>query len=134
MTLIVTIMGASTSEERFKASAALLDYGFASYAMAGSEEEDLPLVTVKKGKLPTAEVECENGFRIVVPKGYEKKLDLTVTMADEIIAPAQKGQQVGLLTYKLEDKTVKTFPIVLKDDVEKAGVIDYFKRFFGKLV
>ncbi len=134
MTLIVTIMGGVTSEERFKASATLLDYGFASYAMVGSEEEDLPLLTVKKGKLPTAEVECENGFRIVVPKGYEKKLEVTVTLEEEITAPAQKGQQVGLLTYKLEGKTVKTFPIVLKEEVEKAGVIDYFKRFFGKLV
>jgi len=134
MTLIVTVMGGVTSEERFKASAALLDYGFASYALAKSEEADIPSVSVKKGKLPTAEAECENNLCVVVPKGYEKKLESYITVEPEVTAPAEKGQQVGVLTYKLDGKVVKTFPVVLKEDVEKAGIVDYIKRFFDRLI
>ncbi len=134
MTLIVVIMGGITSEERFKASASLLDYGFATYAVARSGDESLPDIAVKKGKLSFAEVECLNDLAVVVPKGYEKKLETSLSMESEIIAPAEKGTQVGVLTYKMEGKTVKTFPIVLKDDVERAGIGDYIKRFFSRLI
>ena len=128
MTLIVTIMGGTTSEARFSASAKLLDYGFASYAIAKGGEIELSSVKVRKGRVEIAEVEVVGELHAVVPKGQEKLVESTVTLTEEIEAPAPKGQQVGVVTYKIGDNTLQTCPIVLKEDVERCSIWDYFGR------
>lgn len=133
MTLIVSVMGAETSDIRFAASASLLNFGFSNFSVAGSEKIELPEIKVNKGKLPTASLSAETDFSLVVPKGWEKDLSYEISLNDSVTAPMNKGEQVGVITYKLRDDTVKTCPVTLASDVEKAGMWDYFTSMIGTL-
>ena len=84
MTLIVTIMGAKTSNERFAAAAKALDYGFASFALAKSQMEELPEIKVVKGKTFTTQAEVVGSLSVVVPKGQEKLVESSITLTEEI--------------------------------------------------
>ena len=126
MTLIVTVMGADTSDIRFSASASLLNFGFSNFAVAKSRKADIPEVSVSKGKKDNVSLCSDIDFSLVVPKGWENELSYDISIPEEVTAPVKKGEQAGVLTYKLKDETVKTCPIVFAEDVEKATVWDYF--------
>ena len=126
MTLIVTIMGGATSDIRFSAAASLLNFGFSNFCVAKAGEITLPQLKVNKGKIENISVTSDTDFSLVVPKGWDKELTYEISLNDSVTAPMQKGEQVGVITYKLKDETVKTCPIVLSEDVEKASVWDYF--------
>lgn len=133
MTLIVSIMGAATSDIRFAASASLLNYGFSNFAVAETGNVEIPEIKVVKGKTDTAKLSSDSGFSIVVPKGWDKSLTYEISLAENVTAPMSAGEQVGVVTYKLKDETVKTCPIVLAEDVEKAGILDYFSDMLSML-
>lgn len=126
MTLIVTVMGADTSDIRFSASASLLNFGFSNFAVAKSGKADIPDISVSKGKTDSVSLLSDTDFSLVVPKGWEKELSYEISLPESVTAPVVKGEQVGVLTYKLKGETVKTCPIVCAGDVPKATVWDYF--------
>lgn len=126
MTLIVTVMGADSSDIRFSASASLLNFGFSNFAVAKSGKADIPDISVSKGKTDSVSLLSDTDFSLVVPKGWEKELSYEISLPESVTAPVVRGEQVGVLTYKLKGETVKTCPIVCADDVPKATVWDYF--------
>lgn len=134
MTLIVTVMGAESSDERFSASAALLNFGFSNFAVAKSEKVEIADISVKKGKTETVSLSTENEFGLVVPKGWKNELSYEISLPESVTAPVKKGEQAGVITYRLKDEVVKTFPVVYAEDVEKAGVWDYFSKMVALLI
>ena len=126
MTLIVTVMGADSSDIRFSASASLLNFGFSNFAVAKSGKADIPDISVSKGKTDSVSLLSDTDFSLVVPKGWEKELSYEISLPESVTAPVVRGEQVGVLTYKLKGETVKTCPIVCAGDVPKATVWDYF--------
>lgn len=126
MTLIVTVMGADTSDIRFSASASLLNFGFSNFAVAKSGKADIPDISVSKGKTDSVSLLSDTDFSLVVPKGWEKELSYEISLPESVTAPVVRGEQVGVLTYKLKGETVRTCPIVCADDIPKATVWDYF--------
>ena len=134
MTLIVAIMGAASSDARFSAAKQLLDYGFSNYAVARGSVNEIPPVTVVKGKSFTAPVSVSGSLAVVVPKGQESAVTSSVTMEPSVEAPVAKGTQVGVVTYSIKDKVLQTCPIVVAEDVPRAGFGDYLGRFFQQLL
>ncbi|ETH87313.1 penicillin-binding protein 5, C-terminal domain protein, partial [Bordetella pertussis STO1-CHOC-0018] len=53
---------------------------------------------------------------------------------DPLVAPLTKGQQVGTLQLTLDGKTLRVEPLVVQEDVERAGffgrMADTVKRWF----
>ena len=134
MTLIVAIMGAASSDARFSAAKQLLDYGFSNYAVARGSVNEIPPVTVVKGKSFTTPVSVSGSLAVVVPKGQESAVTSSVTMEPSVEAPVAKGTQVGVVTYSIKDKVLQTCPIVVAEDVPRAGFGDYLGRFFQQLL
>lgn len=134
MTLIAVIMGSPTSDERFAAARKLLDYGYSAYSFAKGIPDIPNPIPVKKGKAPNVNVKVEGGLGMLVPKGQEKLVKTEITLAEELQAPVEKGRQVGVLTYKINDKVVQTCPIITEEAVDKAGFTDYFNRIFNGII
>lgn len=134
MTLIATVMGAPSSTDRFDATAAMLDYGFATYSVATASPETQNPVPVIKGKKENVELEVKGGLSILVKKGQQKNITTELSISDKIKAPVKKGTEVGILTYKLGDKTVATCPILAAETVERANFGDYISRLFKKIM
>ena len=112
----------------------MLDYGFATYSVATASPETQNPVPVIKGKKENVELEVKGGLSILVKKGQQKNITTELSISDKIKAPVKKGTEVGILTYKLGDKTVATCPILAAETVERANFGDYISRLFKKIM
>ena len=134
MTLIATIMGSPTSKDRFDATAAMLDFGFATYSVATASPETQAPIPVLKGKKDSVNLEVVGGLSILVKKGQQKGITTEVALSDKVTAPVQKGTEIGMLTYMMGGKAVASCPIVTAETVEHAGFGDYFGWLFDRIM
>ena len=134
MTLIATVMGSPTSKDRFDATAAMLDFGFATYSVATASPEAQAPIAVLKGKKDSVNLEVVGGLSLLVKKGQQKGITTEVALSDTVNAPIEKGTEVGVLTYMLGGKAVASCPIVAAETVERAGLGDYLGWLFEKIM
>ncbi|HEX3038387.1 MAG TPA: D-alanyl-D-alanine carboxypeptidase family protein [Oscillospiraceae bacterium] len=127
VSLIAVVLGCSNTKDRFASAAALLDYGFANWAMATPQAPQLSPVKVTNGMKDTVEPQVTDSGNLLVPKGKEKEVKSTVTMSDTLEAPVVKGQVIGKVTYKLGNETLKECNISAKTDVPKIDFISCYK-------
>lgn len=131
MTLIAVSMGSETSKERFASCRALLDYGFANYALYKPDvsEESLQAIPVEQGQKSVAAITTDsNGDAVLIPKSAENKIEQEIVINPSVIAPVTSGQEVGTIIYKIGEQTVAEQKIVTAEDVDK---IDFGFVFFG---
>ena len=127
MHLIAVIMGAESRDERNNAARALLDYGFANFALyndAGGYLEDVP---VQYGAVDNVSV-SSRGFSKIVNKSDKGKIEKIYDIPDALAAPLTKGEAVGRIIYKLGDETIGECEIVIDNSVERLGLFDIYWR------
>ena len=120
LSLIAVVLGSSTSEERFAAATALLDYGFANYEVAG-----MPDLSAQPDSLPvTGGAEQEVGVSYTLPehlllkKGEGAALEATVTLPESVAAPVQAGAELGSVRLAVGGEELGIYPITAKSTVE----------------
>ncbi|MBQ9940687.1 MAG: D-alanyl-D-alanine carboxypeptidase [Clostridia bacterium] len=134
MQLIAVVLAAPSGNERTAVAKQLLDYGFANYAVYIPPEEDLPNVPVKGGKMPFCRVSFDPNDKILVLKGQENKISRSISVAESISAPVDKGQTIGKITYTLDDKVICEKDITALEDIQKVGFADIFKEILSRLM
>src|SRR5699024_11463765 len=55
-------------------------------------------------------------------------IEREIIWEEGLVAPIEKGQQVGRLEYRLNGNVLGSTPILAKESLEKAGFLDYMKR------
>ena len=100
LNLIAVVLGAPSSKDRFEAATTLLDYGFAAWRAAPLPAmEDRPLLIKVKGSAEES-VPLEYSAlpeSILMPKESTAELTAQLTLPDELDAPVQQGQAVGMV-------------------------------------
>lgn len=120
MELIAVVLHCESSTDRFRSAKALLDYGFASYALADTQpEEPLQPVRVILGEESTLTPVLQQTAPILVEKGELAGITKTVTLCQEVEAPVEAGQQLGTLTLSTSTRTLAEIPIIAPQSVEK---------------
>lgn len=120
MELIAVVLHCESSTDRFRSAKALLDYGFASYALADTQpEEPLQPVRVILGEESTLTPVLQQTAPILVEKGELAGITKTVTLCQEVEAPVAAGQQLGTLTLATSTRTLAEIPIIAPQSVEK---------------
>ena len=109
--LIAVILGSKTSQERFAGCKAMLDYGFANFALV-------------KPELP-----AENS--IPVKLGTQKYV--TAVPGEDVKLLIDKGQKVGTLTVRVGDQVLRQVPMVAQDAVPRLTWWDLFVQILQKL-
>lgn len=128
MELIAVSMGCETSPIRNAACKAMLDYGFANYALAAPELEGDHSVPVKLGKADSVAVQMQSGEGLLIDKGKKNSLTTEIALSDEISAPVQAGQQLGVLTLRSGGEVLTEVPLVAAQSVERLRWGDVFLR------
>ena len=120
MELIAVVLHCESSTDRFRSAKALLDYGFANYALADTQpEEPLQPVRVILGEESTLTPVLQQTAPILVEKGELAGITKTVTLCQEVEAPVAAGQQLGTLTLATSTRTLAEIPIIAPQSVEK---------------
>ena len=120
MELIAVVLGAPTSKDRFAAAAALLNYGFAAYALVtAAPSEPLNPVPVTLGTAESVQPVLARESQLLLDKGAAGKVTTTLDLVGEVAAPVAEGQQLGHLTVLVDGQVVEEIPLVAQQAVAK---------------
>lgn len=132
--LIAVVLHCASSPERFQSAKALLDYGFANYALVRAETDDaLEAILVKLGRQSFVQPVLQKTDPLLVEKGIQARVKRTVTMLPELTAPVQAGQQVGTLTLETDAGVLAEIAIVAPAAVERLSWWELTVRLLRKL-
>lgn len=118
--LIAVVLHCESSSDRFQSAKALLDYGFANYALVSAELPDAPEpICVKLGTQTLVTPVLQDSAPILIEKGEQARVTKTVTLPEEVTAPIAAGQQIGTLTIATDTRTLAEIPIVSPVAIER---------------
>lgn len=118
--LIAVVLHCESSSDRFQSAKALLDYGFANYALVSAELPDAPEpIRVKLGTQSLVTPVLQDSAPILIEKGEQARVTKTVRLPEEVTAPIAAGQQVGTLTIATDTRTLAEIPIVSPVAIER---------------
>ena len=118
--LIAVVLHCASSADRFSSVKALLDYGFANYALVSTEmPEPLQPVPVTLGQKAAVQPELQQAAPILIEKGLQAAVTRTVTLAERVEAPVAAGQQLGTLTISANGETLAEIPIIAPEAIER---------------
>lgn len=118
--LIAVVLHCASSADRFSSAKALLDYGFANYALVSTEmPEPLQPVPVTLGQKAAVQPELQQAAPILIEKGLQAAVTRTVTLAERVEAPVAAGQQLGTLTISANGETLAEIPIIAPEAIER---------------
>ena len=118
--LIAVVLHCDSSADRFQSAKALLDYGFANYALVSAETpEPLAPVRVKLGAQELVTPVLQASSPILVGKGELARVTKSVTVAGEVTAPVAAGQQLGTMSIEADGRVLAEIPIIASAAVER---------------
>ena len=129
MELIAVILHAPTSPERFEDAKALLDYGFAGYALTTVHPESaLPPVSVLLGEDAQVQPVLARDCRLLIQKGQESQITTQITLPEDVEAPVEQGQTLGEMTVSVNGQLRDTVPILAAQPVSRLTIPGIFSR------
>ena len=133
MELIAVVMGCDTSQNRFAACKAMLDYGFANYALIVPEMEENLTVPVKLGVQDSVQAVPAEKAKLLVEKGQKKLVRIQTQLEETVTAPVSKGQRLGTMTIFAGEQVLTEIPLVAESAVEKLSWGQMFLRLLRKV-
>ena len=124
--LIAVILGAGSTDDRFKDAAALLDYGFGGWSVTVPESPALPDVPVKGGTEETVGAIAGESPEILMETASMGEIEQDISWTPELRAPVRKGDVIGRITYSAKGETVAQVDITAAGDVEKISFSSAF--------
>ena len=126
---IAVILGAKTSDSKFTETEKMLDYAYENYEFTKMHDKDdvIRTVEIKKATKDTKNLVVLIDDTVEVLKKKEISNDdiiPEIKINDNLEAPISKGQEIGTITYKVEDIEYSAKLIAGKDVVKKT----YYKE------
>ena len=123
-------MGASESKTRNSNMETLLDYGFNSYEMQVEVKQGdvVSKKNISKAKKELVEIVPIKDASVLVEKGEEKQSLNYEMKLNKLKLPIKKGDKVGILKLKDGKKVISKVVLTVKEDVEKASILELYKR------
>lgn len=141
MRLLAVILGAKTDAARADNSQRLLNYGFRFFEthQLYKAQQQIKKVRVWKGAKKMIQAGLTHAVTVTIPEGQYRQLNVSVEVPKIIQAPISKGQKLGQLLVKYDDKIIARQDIVaLEADPRGAlltrlrdGVGLSFHKWFG---
>lgn len=128
--LVAVVMGSDNSDDRFETAKAMLNYGFSTYTsyLPKVDMSSIKPVCVIGGKKELADVSFSGVKPILIKKGQEKDISVSVEMCADAQAPVVKGQTLGKVKVVMGDKVISEYNVTSACDVEKLSLFDSFVK------
>jgi D-alanyl-D-alanine carboxypeptidase (penicillin-binding protein 5/6) len=122
--LVAIVLGASSEVARANEAQKLLNWGFTAYEGLKLFDANQPVLEppIWKGTEKTVKLGQPQPIVLAVPAGNSSKIRTQVARPDPLVAPIQKGQQVGTLKILSGDQVLREVPLVALQQVEQAGI------------
>ncbi|MCZ6881919.1 MAG: D-alanyl-D-alanine carboxypeptidase [Gammaproteobacteria bacterium] len=125
MRLISVVIGASSDKARTQSSQALLNYGYRFFETHRlyRANEVLKTARVWYGDREQVAMGVANDIHITIPRGRYQELEAAMEIDSEISAPIRLGQELGMVTVKLDDEVIVNENIVATQAINDGGLL-----------
>lgn len=125
--LIAVVLGAGSTDDRFRDAAALLDYGFAGWSVTVPETPELTPVPVLRGMEETVGVRAGTMPEILMKSAEKGEVEESVAWKENLTAPVEEGDVIGRITYRLGGETVAQVDLTATESVEAVTFSSAFR-------
>ena len=133
MELIAVTMGCESSQVRNAACKAMLDYGFANYALITPQIPENSFVPVELGvEASVRAVPAAEGV-MLVEKSQKNLIRIQTQLEERVAAPVSRGQRLGTMTVFAGEQVLSEIPLVAEKTVEKLSFGQVFLRLLRRL-
>ncbi|MCL1880549.1 MAG: D-alanyl-D-alanine carboxypeptidase [Oscillospiraceae bacterium] len=136
--LVSVVLGAKDEEDRLTKSQELLDYGFSEYEIftpASGEDLSEVRLPVEKGIIREIAVSEQPFKSIVIPKGRAGDVSYELYLPEEITAPIEANQPVGIVSAILDGEILQESYIIAEIEVARLTfgrvLVTMIRSFFG---
>ncbi|MCO6060022.1 D-alanyl-D-alanine carboxypeptidase [Pseudomonas sp. MOB-449] len=132
MRLIAVVFGTNSEQARAAETQKLLTYGFRFFETQTFYQKgaELAKAQVWKGATREAKAGLAQDLTLTLPKGQIKKLQASMTLNPQLIAPIKQGDVIGKVEVKMEDQVIHSADLVALETVEEGG---FFRRLWDSI-
>jgi serine-type D-Ala-D-Ala carboxypeptidase (penicillin-binding protein 5/6) len=122
--LLAIVLGATSEVARANEAQKLLNWGYTAYEGLKLFDANQAVLApqVWKGSENTVKLGQTQPIVLALPTGSSSNVKTQVARPDPLVAPIQKGQQVGTLKILAGDQVLREVPLVALEPVEQAGI------------
>ena len=122
---IAVVMGAESSESRNADAAALIEYGFANWALCLALDSALPRLRVELGEADSVQPELAGGGMVLLERGDIQALERRVELPESVPAPVEAGDKLGTLTLTSGGRTLAQLPLTASESAARLSAGAY---------
>ena len=126
MHLVSIALGSNNTKTPIDESERLLDYGFLAFETHRLYlgQQTLAETVIWKGEKKKVSLGLMSDLFITIPRGQYQNLNASLDMSEPIVAPADKGQQMGSIKVKLGDRVYAEQVLVSLEPVAPGGFVN----------
>lgn len=130
--MITSVFGTDSESARAAETQKLLTYGFRffetrTFYQKGTELAQAP---VWKGQASQVKAGLAQDLTLTLPKGQLEKLQASMTLNPQIIAPIAQGDVIGKVEVKMGDQVVHSADLVALEAVDEGG---FFRQLWDSI-
>ena len=125
MRLSAVVVGTASEKARASESQAMLNYGFRFYEthrLYGASDA-LARARVWKGAQQEVPLGLAEDLYVTIPRGRYKQLKASMDLKTDILAPANKGQELGTVNIALDGESLVQRPLIALQDVAAGNIL-----------
>lgn len=131
LSLVCVIMGAESRDIRNAAATALLDWGFANFALF-KEDAGVSEAVCVKGSAKREISGIYPAFSCVVRREELSKIEKKVTLTESITAPTPAGEKIGEIGFWCGEKQIGCVDICTGAEIERIGFFEILWHLLAK--
>lgn len=123
--LLSVVLGTSSDGARAMESQKLLNYGFQFFETVKLYPANKAVSTLRiyKGSTSNLQAGFTQDLYVTVPRGTAGRIDAKVVTQQPMLAPVNRGAQVGSLRLTVDGELVGNYPLRALHDVPVAGIL-----------
>ena len=122
------VLGAKSSTDRFTDAKALLNWGFANYALIHPDLGEPDPIPVELGVEAELIPSLSDDSPILIEKRFQSSVTRQLELEERLEAPVERGQVVGTLRILAGERLLKELPLTADRDIPRLSWGEIFLR------
>ena len=134
MRVIATVMGEDSIDNRNSEVSSMLDYAYSQYKMKKYISKNKVLKTINNDKTKSKKIEIIPIKDINILTKTSDDIHPSYTLKiNNIKTNIKKGDKVGVITIKNNNKLISKVNLTVKKDVKKANILELYFKYLGDI-